>query len=273
MSGVAWITGVGVVSPTAAEAGRVDDARLDAWLSGLPDKHLRHADRAGRLAVAAARDALRGCPPPHEAIGCAFGVDYGTYPSNLAHQRRILAEGARFASPAEFTLTLPNVTTAFVALAFGLRGPTCTVADGGVAGGTALGIALDWIRAGVAARVLVGVAEPHDPACAVLFDGSPLARTPPRPEVAAVWLCEAADSARERGAPPIAVLAGYGAATDPEAARAAALSDAGGGPADGGPPTDLWHLSGSVAGLRRRTLACFVGCPPQARAVVLEPAA
>ena len=272
MSRVAWITGVGVVA-AAAPGGRVDDARLDSLLAGLPDKHLRHADRAGRLAVAAAREALRAARLPHEDIGCAFGVDYGTYPANLAHQRRILAEGARFASPAEFTLTLPNITTAFVALAFGLRGPTCTVADGGVAAGTVLGVALDWIRAGVAARVLVGVAEPHDEACAAVFDRSPLARTPPRPELAAVWLIEAPAAARARGAAPVAALVGYGAASDPDVAHRLAMADAGRDAAETGPPTDLWRLSERLETLPGPVAACFVGCPPQARAVVLEPAA
>ena len=272
----AWITGVGLVA-AEDEGAPLDDDRLATLLEGLPEKHLRHADRAGRLAVAAARAAVAdaGFPGPCHDVGLALGVDYGTYPANFAYQRRVIAEGARFASPAEFTLTLPNMTTAFVSILLGVRGPTATVADGGVAGGTALGMALDWIRAGVADHVLAGAVEPFDAATDDLLDIPELRRVPSRPEHAALWLLEAPAAARARGASPRAVLSGYAATSCPADCRALALVDAGvAGPcSDAHATTDLWRLSTDLAGLDTRVVAGWSGPPSQQRAVVLEPAA
>jgi 3-oxoacyl-(acyl-carrier-protein) synthase len=200
-----------------------------------------------------------------------MGLDYATYPANFAHQRRVSTEGARWASPAEFTLTLPNVTTAFVAIVFGLRGPTSTVADGGVAGGTALGIALDWIRLGVAERLLVGVSEPAAPGEPPWWS-TPIERSPARRENAACWLLESPASAAARGATVLARLTGYAASSGADCVDAA-WADA--GRSGGGPTLGATHFAALTAGLAAidtPQAAEWHGAPPQRRAVVLEPA-
>ncbi|MCI0343400.1 MAG: hypothetical protein L0216_20020 [Planctomycetales bacterium] len=185
MKGEAWITGIGVVSAwgVGLEAnlrawkegrpleGKLDDAALDRALAGLPDERLRHADRVGKLAVAAARLALEDAklPPPYTDVALSLGVGFGTYAVNAAHQKRILKEGLRFASPAEFTLTLPNITTSFVSMVFGIRGETTTFCDGALAGASALGHALDLVRSGVS-PVLAGAADCQDESLLALFD-------------------------------------------------------------------------------------------------------
>ena len=219
------VSGVGLVEAPS-------DAALAAGVAGLPEKQLRHADRVGLLAVAATRRALQGArllPAPYQ-VGLAMGVGFGTYEVNARHQRRILEEGIAHASPAEFTLTLPNMTAAIVSIAFGLRGETSTFADGTLAGATALGAALDRVRES-GHPVLVGGAECHIPE---VLRGLRLAGcwSPGAwPEFGAALVLEPVSSARARGAEPLAIVDGYGANTGPSedpvgAALRAAVRDA-----------------------------------------------
>ncbi len=273
-----WVTAVGVVSrwgtdPAAIPgdgipAGEAPGIDLDALLAGLSEKHLRHADRAGLLSAGAARLALQsaGLAPPQAETGIVLGVDYGAYPANLAHQRRLAADGAKLVSPAEFTLTLPNITTAFASIALGLRGPTATLADGGTASGSAVGTAFEMIRLGEATSVLAGGVEPADRDCDLALEHFGGGRTPARPEHGVMWLLESAAHAHNAGRTPLARLLDYAAARGPRAG-----SDDG----TGAPPTDLWHLTGHVArgGQSRRTDSWHgPSCAPQVRSLTWESA-
>ncbi len=219
----AWITGIGVVSAWGVGleanlaawkagkplAGSLDDAALDRALAGLPDERLRHADRVGRLAVAAARLALEDArlPPPYTDVALSLGVGFGTYAVNAAHQRRILREGVRFASPAEFTLTLPNITTSFVSMVFGIRGETTTFCDSALAGASALGHALDLVRSG-GSPVLAGGGESWDEdVSSALRITTPNCGAPA--DVAALLVLEDPAEAARRGAPPRGRLVEY----------------------------------------------------------------
>lgn len=252
-----WVTGIGVVGGPSVDA----NADVEALVQGLPEKHLRHTDRAGLLVAGVARLALvaAGLTPPQPDIGIVLGSDYGAYPANRAHHQRLQREGARFVSPAEFTRTLPNMAAAFASIALGLRGPTATFADGGTAGATAIGTAFDMIRLGDAGAVLAGVVEPADGECDRALREFGGGRTPARPEHAAMWLLESAQGATAAGRTPIARILDYATARG-EAA----------------PPqhaTDLWHLSGVVArgGAARRTDSWWgPPCAPQVRSLTWE---
>lgn len=273
MSGLreVWVTGIGAAGPWGLDATAIPErgllgekprgVDLDHLLEGLAAKHLRHADRAGMYAAGAARLALAsaGLAPPQTGVGILLGSDYGAYPANLAHQRRLDAEGAKFVSPAEFTITLPNMAAAFASIALGLRGPAATFADGGTAGGSAIGAAFDMIRLGDAHALLAGVVEPSDTDCDHVLNHFGGGRIPERPEHAAMWLLEAAEHATTAGRTPIARLLEYTT-----------------GRGDAAPPsnsTDLWHLSGIVArgGAARRTDSWWgPSCAPQVRSLTWE---
>jgi 3-oxoacyl-[acyl-carrier-protein] synthase II len=248
-----WVTAAGVAGPFTG------DAALDAARDSLPPKQRRQADRSALLAVLAARAALQqaGLAVPQPEVGVVLGVDYGAYPANLAHQRRLLAEGPKFVSPAEFTLTLPNITTAFVSITCGLRGPTATLADGDTAGGSALGTAFEMIALGEAEALLAGAAEPADGDCDLLLQRYG-ARRPQRPEHAALWLLESDDHARNGGRAPLARLLAYEASTATPG---------------GAPGTTLWHLTPALlAGGHARRTDLWRGphCAPQVRSLTWE---
>lgn len=261
------ITGVGLVEAPTPEA-------LAADVAGLSETHLRHADRVGLLAVAAARRALadaRLLPAP-EDLGLSFGVGFGTYDVNARHQRRILEEGIAHASPAEFTLTLPNMTAAFVSIAFGIRGETTTFADGTLAGATAFGAALDRIRAG-SGPILVGGAESLSPDVVAALEATGLRSPGAWPEFGAGLILEAADRAAQRGARPRAVVAGYGAGADLQGAIGAAARDAGAPAPDARDPDETpsaYRLATHLANAGAQTLAFAPACFGGARAIILR---
>jgi nodulation protein E len=151
---------------------------------------------------------------------------------------------------------IPSAGPSQLSIRYGATGPCFAVASACASGSQAIGLAMQMIRAGMIDRAIVGGAE----ACAT--NGAMRAweclrvLTPDvcRPfaknrngmvlgEGAAIFVLEAEEIARARGAAPLAVLAGYGTNSDaldpvrPDAASAAAciglaLQDAGLAPED-----------------------------------------
>jgi nodulation protein E len=151
---------------------------------------------------------------------------------------------------------IPSAGPAMLSMRYGATGPCFALASACSSGSQAIGIAAQMIRAGMIDRAIVGGSE----ACATngtmrAWEGLRVL-TPDfcRPfaknrngmvlgEGAGMFVLEAEDIARGRGAAPLAILAGYGTNSDaidpvrPDAASAAAcmkmaLADAGLAPAD-----------------------------------------
>jgi len=216
----------------------------------------RRTSFADRFAVAAAAEALASAGLPGDLSPTGAGVFFasstgGMYESEgfYAELRERPRERVALAALAAQEVSGPGDA---VARAFRATGPVETISSACASASLALGVALDEIRSGT---IDVALAGGSDSLCRITYGGfNALRAVDPVPcapfrarragmslgEGAAVLVLESAESARARGAEPLAELLGAGATGDahhmtaphPEgegAARAieAALADAG----------------------------------------------
>lgn len=239
-----------------------------AWIAPLPPEaeaalkpyDTASADRGCAMALHAADQAWRQAEPtvPAERAGVYWGTGLGGASSTEQSYRRFLLDRAAL-RPMTVPRIMPSSPAAQIAIRHGLRGPNLTFAVACASAATALGEALLALRAGRLDMAVAGGSE------ALLLPGvlagwkglrvlstAEQAATPElacRPyalgrsglalgEGAAAFVLERPETARARGARPLAVLAGYGSTCDaaslvdprPEGEAAAmrqALADAG----------------------------------------------
>ncbi|MGZ5959118.1 MAG: beta-ketoacyl synthase N-terminal-like domain-containing protein [Myxococcaceae bacterium] len=198
----------GLCSTLAAEGPA--DADLEAASSGL--HRGRAEDRASRLLLAAAAEALEGRElEASPRRGVIVGTTKGAF--------ELLGRGTE----SDDLLGAPARALAGAALA---RGPTLGISAACSSGAAALGEALALIEDGVCDEILVGGTEALH---AFVYRGFHALRAlSPRPampfdaarsglslgEGAAVLIIESIAHARRRGRRPIAVLEGFGASSD-----------------------------------------------------------
>jgi beta-ketoacyl-acyl-carrier-protein synthase II len=282
------ITGLGLVTPggvgveaswQAVLAGE-GTAATDPALAGLdvtmscrvPDfdgtallgRRARKLDRFVQLVLVAAAEAIgdAGLDPASwdgARVGVVIGCGMGGAPTWEEQHSVLLDRGHSRVSPHLIPRMVPNMAAGHVAMDHGAHGPNLCTATACASGATAIGTALDLLRAGRCDVVLAGGTEAgitplsisgfanmtalstrvDDPARAsrpfdVDRDGFVAA------EAAGVLVLERTDDARARGARRYATLAGYGASADAhhvtapdpqgaggELAMRAALADAG----------------------------------------------
>ncbi|XXY49130.1 beta-ketoacyl-[acyl-carrier-protein] synthase family protein [Sorangium sp. So ce269] len=257
------VTGVGLVTP----AGHgVDDnwkrlcsgeptAARDPELGGLPvDFSCRvpafdaeaafgaqrswRLDRFVQLALLAAREAIADARlDPRTWDGARVGVVIGCGAGGLttleAQHARLLGQGARSVSALFLPMSLINMVSGYVAMEFRATGPNLVCATACASGATAIGVAMDLVRAG---RCDVALAGGTDAAVTPLFVAGfgqmgalSTRREAPekasRPfdkdrsgfvigEGAAMLILERTQDARARGAHVRACISGYGASAD-----------------------------------------------------------
>ncbi|MCL6448793.1 MAG: beta-ketoacyl-[acyl-carrier-protein] synthase family protein [Armatimonadetes bacterium] len=225
----------------------------------------RRMDALSRQALVAARQALDHAglyPGREEAREAAviFATGSGPLETVEAFNRSIILKGPAAANPRLFPNTVMNAAAGYICLAMGFRGPTSTIAAGGVSGSTALIYAAEMLRRGRAGMALVVCADEFNEALLAGHDCLPglLTGEKVRPfdrrssgtllgAAGIAFVLEREDGARERRAKIYARLAGYGMAGDTckpggldprggEWARAVgeALRDAGIGPEQAG---------------------------------------
>lgn len=233
----------------------------------LPDKTRRYGLRVVAMALAAAREAFGQAGIDPVALTLEerrrFGVLVGTGAAGIAFGEEQYGvwhrEGYRKVSPYGIVATFVGMLSSEISMEFELRGMSHVVSTGCTSASDAVGYAVQALRAGWADRVLTGGAE----SCIVpgimggfcrmgtmtTRAGDP--RRASRPftldrdgfvmgEGAWMLVLETESSARARGAPVLAEIAGYGTTCDAyhrvrpeptgeEAARAIglALDDAG----------------------------------------------
>ena len=269
------VTAVGCVSPLGVGA----PALLRRWLEGdcgvrdgeapcasfdpsefLSVKEARRADRFTQLALAAGAETMAaagwqdGLPYEAGRVGCMIGTGVGGLGTIEANHASLTAAGAKGVSPLAVPLMMGNAGTAALSMRHGLRGPAFGIVSACAAGAHAIGTAMRTIRWGDADAVLAGGSEAGlTPLARAAFGamGATSGCGISRPfdvrrdgfvmgEGAGVLLLEDAAKARERGAPILALLRGYGASSDAHhltapraggegaaAAISAALADAG----------------------------------------------
>ncbi|WP_051767315.1 beta-ketoacyl synthase N-terminal-like domain-containing protein [Streptomyces sp. NRRL S-37] len=200
---------------------------------------LRYKDRATKLALCAARDALAdaGLLGPDGDLtvdGDDFGVvvssNWGNVDTVCDASATIRRGTYKATSPMLLPNTASNVTASWVAITHGLRGANVTLCNGPTSGLDAV----HWAHTLVAVRrlrrvLVIGVEPANEPVRHLVGDAGPVF------DGAVAFVAEAADAVRTRGGTPLARIGRY--------ARAGDLPRALAGARDGeSAPPDAWWL-------------------------------
>lgn len=202
-------------------------------------KEARRMSRSSQLAVAAARMAveaagLRIDAGASDEIGALIGCGTISMPDVEQAVTTLVQRGGMKISPFFIPAAIPHMPSAQVAIQLGLRGHTSAVSTACAAGAQAIGEAAEVIRRGDAEVMLAGGAEAPITALSLgafcvmralstQSNEQPAAASRPfdarrdgfvPAEGAAVLVLERLSSARRRGAPILAELAGYGSSAD-----------------------------------------------------------
>jgi 3-oxoacyl-[acyl-carrier-protein] synthase II len=243
------VTGIGAVTPLGVGARTLHE-RWIAGTSGIEDgegactefeptehlsvKEVRRADRFTQFALVSSDEALKEAgwdgelPYDPTRIGSIIGTGIGGI-GTLTHNHQVLLEqGPGKVSPLSIPLMMGNAGAGAVAMRHGLKGASFATLSACAAGAHAIGEATKLIQSGGADAVVTGGSEaglvPLARAAFAALDA--LSDTGiSRPfdvrrdgfvmgEGAAVLILEDADKARERGAPILAYVRGYGATSD-----------------------------------------------------------
>ncbi len=260
------ITGMGAVTPiglTVAESwlstlsGRsgigpvtqFDASELPCRIAGevkdfdprnyIDFKEARRMSRSSQLAVAAGRMALADAGledemPDSERTGVVVGTGMGGLDWAIANLQAYWSKGLSRVSPFAITGSLPNMPSHHISLMAKARGPISTVVAACATGTQAIGEAAEFIRRGIADRVIAGGVEGliHISAMAgfsamralsTRFNDSPDKACRPfdrdrdgfiLSEGAGIVVLERLDQALARGAKILAEFLGYASASD-----------------------------------------------------------
>lgn len=196
--------------------------------TGLSGKQIRRMDRAAKLLLLAAREAIGQAdwqPKTNTALvlgttsgGMAMGEDY--FCSAVAEPTRMRGQASRV------TYYLAQRQAMDLVQGCQISGPIQIIANACAAGANAIGHAYELVRGGRCERAVAGG---YDALCQLVFSGfdslQALSPTTCRPfdagrdglalgEGAAVLTLESLASAEARGAKVLAEIVGYGASTD-----------------------------------------------------------
>jgi 3-oxoacyl-[acyl-carrier-protein] synthase II len=250
-----WIAGESGIEDGCSECRGFDPHSI------LARKQVRRADRFTQLAIGAADEALAkagwraGCIPYEtERVACIVGTGVGGMGTLEAQAANVAERGWKALSPLTVPMMMCNSAAGYIALRYGLHGPSFSIGSACATGGHVLGTATRMIQSGEADAVLAGASEaavtPLGLACFRAMEAlSPTGRSLPfdarrdgfvMGEGAGALVLEDAWHAKARGANVLAEVVGYGTTTDahhitapdPEARRAAraieiAIEDAG----------------------------------------------
>jgi len=204
----------------------------------LDRKEARRMDRFVQLAVAATREALeQSCLVINDENAPDVGVIIGSGIGGiitLSEQVQVLVErGPSRISPFLVPMMISNMAAGQTSILVGAKGPNFATVSACSSGADALGEAYELLRRGDAKAVLAGGTEaPFCPIGVASFNAARALSTrndapqkASRPfdaqrdgfvmgEGACILVLEDLDVARERGAPILAELAGYGATAD-----------------------------------------------------------
>ena len=201
-------------------------------------KEARRTDRVVQLAVAATHEALEmsglGITEENaDEIGVVIGSGIGGIMTLSENFSTLHTKGPGRVSPFLAAMMLPDMPSGYVSIHFGARGPNYCTVSACSTGADAIGNAYEILRRGDAKMMIAGGAEaPITPIGIAAFAAARALSTrnddPPRAsrpfdrdrdgfvmgEGAGVLVLESLESARERGAPILAELIGYGNAAD-----------------------------------------------------------
>ncbi len=253
----AMITGVGVAIAGLAGAADLLDASRPGGFDpehDLQGRHLRHKDRASRLALRAVEYALgdAGLGGETDYLGdgdttaVAVSSNLGSLDSVCEFVDTIAEGGVAALSPLGLPKTSSNVIAGAIAIQYHLRGPNLTLCNGLTSGLDTVHWAATLIAAGRAEVVVVVGVEPSSEVI-TKFVGAPVF------DGAVALVLESQAHAEARGGRPRAGIAGYARSADLDHAVTAVLAAA-----DGPVGLSLCGVGGSAsiarAGIQARQL-------------------
>lgn len=218
----------------------------------MPNKEVRRRDRFEQLATAAAREAIeQACLEGQELDLGRVGVVISSAIGGIASLEEAIKlqskEGGRRLSPFTIPMLMSNGASGLIAIDYGFRGPSFSVASACASGADGIGMAWMMLRAGQIDVAVAGASESTITATGInSFDRvGALSRrnddysSTPQPfdlyrdglvmgEGSAVLILERESHARARGVPILAELAGYAATADAYHVTAPAEDGAGG---------------------------------------------
>lgn len=252
ISGVSGVAPITLFDPAgwnvkiACEVKNFDPANF------MDAKEARRRDRFEQFGIAAAKEALQSSGlEVTESTAGRIGVVVSSAIGGLRSLQEAIFtlkdEGARRVSPFLIPMLMPNGASGMIAIEFGLKGPSFSVASACASGADGIGMAWQMLRAGMVDVALAGAAE--STACETgvgAFDriGAMSRRNDdysmtPQPfdknrdglvmgEGAAVLVLERESHAKARGANILGELAGYGATADAFHVTAPSVDGSGG---------------------------------------------
>jgi 3-oxoacyl-[acyl-carrier-protein] synthase II len=215
-------------------AGELHNFRPSDFLS---QREISGGARAVHFALASARMALAEARLSHipepSRTAVFVGTSIGTAEYWVENYGVFLEKGIRRVHPLFPALSYPGVVATQLAISLGIRGPAMCISSACTSGADAIGMAWMQIRAGLVDRAVVGGTEtPLTPMLFAAFDrlgvmsqenDNPERASRPfaadregfvMSEGAGLCILEAEDAALERGATPLAEIAGYAATSD-----------------------------------------------------------
>lgn len=243
------VSGVGAVTPLgigaeafhgrwcAGESGIVDGlgrcAEFDP-ADHLTVKERRRTDRFTQLALAAAEEAFRTADWPAPGsydparVGCVIGTGVGGIGSIETEHDVMRDRGATRVSPLAVPMLMANAAPALISMRHRLQGPSFGTVSACASGAHAIGAAVRMVAHGEADACIAGGAESAlcglpDAAFARMEATSKSGISRPfdsrrdgfvMGEGAGMLIVEAAEQAKQRGAPILGRILGYGATSD-----------------------------------------------------------
>jgi 3-oxoacyl-[acyl-carrier-protein] synthase II len=219
--------------------------------ASLGRKMARRTDRFTQFALEATSQALQQSnleitDGNRDRVGVVIGTGIGGVSTVLAGTERYLEKGPRWVNPHMVPMMLPDSSSGYIAIKFGLRGPNMAIVTACASGANAIGEAAEMIRRGAADAMVAGGAEAAIVPVALagfnVMDAVSKRNDDPegasRPfdlnrdgfvigEGGATLILESFEHAQARGATILAELQGYSATNDAFHVTAPAPSGAG----------------------------------------------
>jgi 3-oxoacyl-[acyl-carrier-protein] synthase II len=246
ISGAASFGPQGLLSGTASArylSGSTESNAPADPLALLDPERSRRFGRASAMVVATAQAALVDSAHDAASTGFVVGSAFGDVDRSLRFLQKVLGQGPRFASPAEFPQLIASTGSGNASIYLGLRGPCLSVSEFGTSGESALSVAISLLELGLAKAMLAGSAEARDPIVDAVLGP---ARGVPRAEGGGFVLLEGLPEALARGQLPLAVVREHRAWRGDPTPEFAALS---------APPTLACVVVGSLTSAVRGALA------------------
>jgi 3-oxoacyl-[acyl-carrier-protein] synthase II len=171
-------------------------------LSLLDPERSRRFSRASALVVATAEAALRDAQCQAAETGFIVGSAFGDVERSVRFLHKVLGQGPKFASPAEFPQLIASTGSGNASIYLGLTGPCLSVSEFATSGQSAVSVAISLLELGLASALVAGAAEARDTIVDEVLgaDGT-------RSEGGGFVVLEELSTALARGRVPLAVVA------------------------------------------------------------------